>query len=318
MNLFFRKILVLILSVFFFSAIENSGDGNVCVTLKAGNVQYQRSPNDPWQQLSPNKPRICLDEKSRIKLSQNTEVSITGKGKSAPFRTAGIWQLLPLISKESNPPSIFDRTMDFLLAKAKKSPFSLDEYAKVNMRQKGVVSRDGECIPIMTSPLYGTNLIGTVVKFSWNPTDKNSEYNFSIYESASQIAQPIYTLDTTGTNVEIDLADLDVVPGQDYYWSATKKGAEKCITYTFRIAEKEVNDKLAAALQELDKELPENPGLHAAVSAALYEESNFLENAKNQYEKAMQTEPKNALFKDSYGLFLARNGQVKAAEKILK
>lgn len=315
MTLFFKKILVLALSVFFqYAAIAQNKV--ISVKLLQGSMQYQQPQGSSWLVFKSPPDSLLISQNARIKLANNSSVTISyGKGIKRSIAQPGIWSLLPAVSETA---SVLNKAVQFLVDKAKKSPFSLDEYAKVSMRQKGVVSRDGECITLMTSPLYGTNLIETTVKFSWNSAEKNSECTFSIYESASQIAQPIYTIDTTGNNVEIDLADLDVVPGQDYYWSATKKGAEKCITYTFRIAEKQVTDKLAAALQELNKELPENPGLHAAASAALYEESNFLENAKNQYEKALQTEPKNTLFKDSYGLFLARNGQVKAAEKILK
>ncbi|MEM9260360.1 MAG: hypothetical protein AAGA62_11990, partial [Bacteroidota bacterium] len=172
--------------------------------------------------------------------------------------------------------------------------------------------------------LFATNPFGgkvgaEMIHFQWPEDIDALYYDFSIIDSLEE--EIVFQARASGTSLAIDFGELQLDSTTTYYWQAPAVTAAKPTMglglgrssvgkETTRIYFKISAQKTAAILYNLQGQpaypVGANPGTRYLASAMELESLGFLYAADQQYQKALEEVPDNAIVVRGYAAFLAR------------
>ncbi|MFN3380444.1 MAG: tetratricopeptide repeat protein, partial [Runella zeae] len=235
------------------------------------------------------------------------------------LNTAGVWRFQQLIDQpQIKSPSMVKQYLGFLMQHINHAEKSIDEYAEGYMRKKGLVNRGpGLTAPLMVSPQFESNLENETVTFLWKSKPRTTSYTFAIYDDWNANADPIFVKEIPDTSLQVSMDKALLESDRLYYWSVVPQNTTQSIRYAFKRLKNDDLKKFEEKLIALQTDLKFNKAMNAFLKAGLYEENYFYPEANRQFLNALELEPKNQLFRQSYALFLARHGQLDDAKKYL-
>jgi hypothetical protein len=311
----------IVLLFFFLSSFTHLPPAEYEVAWAEGEFLYQATGQTKWQKVESAAKKIQLSLTDKVKLSKGAQVIITAKdGSGYLLNTVGEWRLQQLLNKPNGAlsPSIAKQYLGAMMKHINHTEKSIDEYAEGYMRKKGLVNRGpGLTAPLMVSPQYESVLETNSVTFSWKSKGKTPAYSFALYDDWNETESPIWEKEVADTTLLINLDKELLESDRTYYWSVAPKNTPMGVRYAFKRIKNEDLKLFEQKLKDLQTDLKYSKGMNAFVKAALYEENQFYPEANREFQNALRLEPSNRLFRQSYALFLARNGQVDDAKKYL-
>ncbi len=285
-----------------------------------GDFWHQPSGQVKWQKLENKTKQVAINPADKIKIGKGAQIIVTGKdGSGYLLNKAGVWRLQQLIDQpQIKSPSMVKQYLGFLMQHINHAEKSIDEYAEGYMRKKGLVNRGpGLTAPLMVSPQFESNLENETVTFLWKSKPRTTSYTFAIYDDWNANADPIFVKEVPDTTLQVSMDKALLESDRLYYWSVAPQNTTQSIRYAFKRLKNDDLKKFEEKLIALQTDLKFNKAMNAFLKAGLYEENYFYPEANRQFLNALELEPKNQLFRQSYALFLARHGQLDDAKKYL-
>jgi hypothetical protein len=283
-----------------------------------GSFWVQPTGQFKWQEIKKLTEKLMLSPTDKIKLGSNTQLIVRGSDGSAHLlNKAGVWRLQQLIEQPSlKTPSAVKQYLGFLLKHINHSEKNIDTYAEAYMRKKGLVSRGpGVAAPLMRSPQFDSRLEANQTTFIWKSMPNTTTYSFTIYEDWRENSEPIWSKTVTDSTLSVNLDQALIERDRTYYWSVFPNSKRHDVRYTFKRIKPEELQVFEQKMAELQSQAAYGAAMNSFLKAGLYEENLFLPEANQAFLSALKIAPSNRLFKESYVLFLARNGQVEEAKK---
>jgi hypothetical protein len=296
-----------------FSLTEKSYE----VRLLTGELWYQIDNKKDWSKLPKHGTILKLRDNDKIKLGPGSSIGILNDKNFLTIDKNGIWTIKQLVSSQKNTQSVAGPYLMYIFQNLTHAHKSIDEYAEGYMRKKGLISRGEGCTtPLMLTPEYDAILPENKTEFKWNNQPGTFQYTINLYTDWQEDSKPIYSQTVGGTSLIVDLNKELIEKGTTYYWCVYPKEKPNCARYSFKLAEDAELSEFKQKLKELTASLNYGTGLNAFIKAGLYEQNNFFGEAAREYRRAMQQDKGNALFIETYQLFLARNGRLEEAKKL--
>lgn len=154
-----------------------------------------------------------------------------------------------------------------------------------------------------------------MVDFVWYKNSTVSIYEFVIIDRNDNI---IYSTKTSDTTLQINLSDIKLPKGMNYYWylrSNDLKSDQYCFNWINDYDMKRLNEDIEPLLDGMTK------GKDAAslmLLASIYEDENIMNRAIDAYEDALRLEPGVDGYRTLYARFLSRIGLEDEAIRIIK
>ena len=315
MNLILEKYLFILLIGFCFSAEVYAQKYEL--TLVTGECFYQPTGQTKWKQLERYEKDVWLDKTSKIKVGKNTQLFMLENESKKVFLIdkSGFWKVEQFTKQEL--PSVIYQYFSFLSKELTHKHKSLDEYALQYLQQKGLVSRGNICNSYIT-PAHESILDSVAYVFKWHTEVQTKSYILAFYKDLDKDTESFWKREVSDTTFCVNFEELQLKSGEKYFWSVYPTGISECIRYEFRLPKLEEMKQLELNLSELKPYLTQNIAMNAFLKAGVYEQNHFYKKADNYYYIASKKEPQNSLFKESYALFLARNGNIDKAKLINK
>ncbi|TAL68583.1 MAG: hypothetical protein EPN82_09905 [Bacteroidetes bacterium] len=342
-----NKLFFLIFLISFYY-ISNSQEPEFRVLGKRGNVDFQ-SKGMGWSDI---KTGDQLFKNDKIKIGNESYLGLVhSSGKTVEIKKEGTYN----ISKLSKEISAFRSSTTKRFAKyivdeitSGDDMLSQKKY-KRSMENTGAVERatGGDISYTATfSSLSGTDLsqysalndaidcviktdknyirikyprtsyvMDNVVNFVWYRNSTCSVYEFVITDRSDNV---IYSTKTSDTSLQINLSELKLLKGTNYYWflkSNDLKSDSYCFNWLNDYDMKRLNDDIEPILDEMAK------GKDAAslmLLASVYEDENIMNRALDAYEDALSIEPDVDGYKTLYARYLSRIGLEDEALRLVK
>ncbi len=285
------------------------------LTLYSGECWYQPAGRTKWEKLT-KMQKVEVNQVSKIKIANNTQVFVEETNKAFLMNKAGIWQIEQWLKKDKLP-SIGGQYLAFLLKELTHKHKSIDEYAEGYLKQKGLVSRGNACAVIL-SPENESLIDSSVIVFRWLALPNIKSYSVVLYKDLDNDTTPFFEKEINDTNFHANLNELQIEKGLTFYWSVNVKNNLNCNRHAFKIPQTEELKQFEQKNKEFSEKLKFNDAMNTFLKAGFYEQHNFYKAANQYFKKATEIEPQNQLYRESYALFLARHGYLIEAKKLSK
>lgn len=246
-----------------------------------------------------------LEEKAELILRDNDYNLLLLKTKGSYSAN----NLIDLFKNKGKKENFAQTTIEFLSSEFVRSDQDIQEYADNYLKQAGGVSR-GNCIDaLMTTPIKGQVVYGSVLFFTWKGSPSNTSYEFQITDGSSDPNNEkilFYTKVQDATELSIKADSLSFLKeNQSYSWSVNPIKEPNCARFNFKFTSKEEIKSLKNMLiqstdtsQTITNQLVE--------LASLYEINGLIQEAVACYEMAF-TLTENKAFLTLAKLVLARH-----------
>ena len=160
-------------------------------------------------------------------------------------------------------------------------------------------------------------VISGLTRFRWKPIPGVKQYTLEIMDPQGNV---IHSLQSKRTDIDIDLATIDVKTDQLYQWRVYDVTAEPEAAsnkLAFAVATKKELEEAARKALKSNLGPGSNPGLKSMMEAAALEQASFYSAAAERYEMALEDESDNQMIRMSYAAFLKRFKKNDLAEAVL-
>ncbi len=302
-----------------FGYIQTSAQQSYTIAWVDGEFWYQPTGQVQWQKVENSNEKKSLNATDKVKIGKGAQVIIIAKDQSGfLLNKTGVWRVEQLIDKkEIQTPSKVQQYLGFLVKHLNHSEKSIDDYAEGYMQKRGAVTRGAIMgAPLMLSPQYGSLLAADTETFVWKSKKGTTAYTFALYDDINETENPIWQKKLTDTTLKVSLNAVLKKKDFLYYWCVSPTDVVNNVPRSVvKRAKTEDLKRIEQVLHDLQVGFQYNEAMKAFVKAALYEENQFYAEANRQFQQALKLEPQNHLFRKSYALFLARNGQLEEAKK---
>ena len=309
------KNVTFLLSLLFISTMCFSQNSNYEVFYIEGDVFFsEQTRGNDEEMLTMGK---LIPPGGNIRLTEDSKVIIFGEsGDLLYLETMGTYSYDSLQEIQNTDSPLLASYLEFIWEELKSKHADLETYSKDNLKDKGGVTRSSCTPPEMVEPAYAATVTGNTIQFMW---DKKSDTKYKIVILDRDYNGNILFEDETKKDNYLFSTSQDwFTPGETYFWSVYPKDVPNCATFAFKVITDEqfiaLDDEINGILSALDL----GTGIEWIIKASYYEKNNLYTYANDAYKNAMNAEPGNAEFKNTYGLFLARIGKVQEAEAVMR
>jgi tetratricopeptide (TPR) repeat protein len=190
---------------------------------------------------------------------------------------------------------------------------NLNEYSALNEAVDFLIKTDKNYIRVKYP--RASYFLDDNIDFVWYKNSTVSVYEYKIIDINNNI---VYSKKTSDTTININLNDIKLVKGLNYYWyvqSDNIKSDQFCINRINDYDRKRIDDDIEPLLDATAK------GDDAAsfiILASVYEDENIKNRAIDAYERALSNEPDVEGYKTLYARYLSRIGLDDEALKLIK
>lgn len=296
-------------------ALGQSEDQKLIILSTTGTVLYAADDTNELQLLPGmninNTGSIFLDEDARVRLIvKKKSVLLTGPGRYA----------VPDIYKSNTEASMSfsARFWNFVTDGMGNTENKKDlvkyhrEYMKVHGGVKGYASMDSSIL--LTSPLSGY-LTASDVTFEWS-SEKSRSFRINLMDASRTV---IHTATTLNKETDIELGELDLQVGSEYFWQITDASDEAIKSESSFIFQGDVDAERAISekLFYLQDYMESNEIEKKWMTAVILEMEDYNHSADQIYKGLIKNEPDNLFYQKNYALFLARQNRIHKANALL-
>lgn len=278
------------------------------VIASKGKCTVQKKASGNWEPLNTG---ATLSAGDKLKLEANDYLGLLHvKGKSFELKGAGSYSVDELSKSASNMQTTMQKFAGFVLnesANKKKSD---------NMRTLGAVVRANPDAVEVFFPSF-TTLTSNVLTAQWYAAS-NEKINYT-FELLNNENRSLFIKETSDTVITVDLAPMNLIPNQNYKWLVYKSGQHNSLSDTlqFCILDKQkitsINDSVSLIKSAIDP----NSAVDLLLLAGFYENNKLNIDAKNTYEKLLESVPGVGDYFNIYASFLLKYNMLRRAQFLL-
>ena len=255
-------------------------------------------------------PGAKIPAEGNLKLGQESMVKIICKDRPQKLQTPGTYDLSELYYSSDKKSMSFTGKFWNYLMKGLQSSDSKAEIKKYGYQSaaggiKGFSSIANSEVEI-NSPVVG-KVSRLPILFDW----EGEACQFLMFDEKNEIV-----LDKVieGSEYELLKAHLDIVPGL-YYWQI-KCGDKTSPIIPFEYQPLEVS-KIESKLSRITDYVEGEDMEKSWIRAVVYEMEDYTYEAGQMYQSLLENYPDDLLIKKLYIMYLAKNGSVEKAEKLI-